>query len=152
MALDLTHDVPRSPFDQIDGIAWLPRVIDKARAYFAGTHGDYSPYPCPGDKGFLTYFRLDANALGEVIKGGASDDEIAAYVRAHTSRTAAETAAYAEAMLHPPGNPIVRLALFVMKRKLKSRFQARYPQRSFAEIDSFPKMLALDEGHPIPGF
>lgn len=48
MALDLRTDIPRNPFDQIDGYAWLPRLIDKTRAYFAGTKGSYTRYPSPG--------------------------------------------------------------------------------------------------------
>lgn len=72
MAPDLTKQVPRSPFDELEGFAWLPRMIDKARATFAGTNGDYTPFPCPGDKQFLRYFGIDAGELGRLIVPGAS--------------------------------------------------------------------------------
>jgi hypothetical protein len=152
MALDLTTTVPRSPFDEIDGYAWLPRMLDKARAYFAGTHGEYSAYPCPGDMNFLKYFGIEATALGEVIKGGASDEAVAAYITEHTSRSQADRAAFAQRFHHPDAKWYINVALFLFKQKHKATFSARYPNRAFAEINSFARMLALEEGHPIPGF
>ena len=39
--MDLTRDVPRSPYEKLGGIVFLPRSIDKGRAELAGTLGDY---------------------------------------------------------------------------------------------------------------
>ena len=39
--MDLTCDVPRSPYDKLGGIVFLPRSIDKGRADLAGTLGEY---------------------------------------------------------------------------------------------------------------
>ncbi len=39
--MDLTRDVPRSPYASLGGIVFLPRAIDKARADAAGTLGEY---------------------------------------------------------------------------------------------------------------
>ena len=39
--MDLTRDVPRSPYDSLGGIVFLPRAIDKARADAAGALGEY---------------------------------------------------------------------------------------------------------------
>ena len=151
MALDLRTEIPRSPFAQIDGYPWLPRMIDKARAFFAGTNGEYSPYPCPGDKKFLQYFALDPQALGEVIKSGADDAAIAAWVREHSPRTEADKATYVRDQQGPQRGLVMGLALAVMKRKLKTKFQATYPDKDFRQIDSFAKMLALEEGYPVLG-
>ena len=39
--MDLTHEVPRSPYEKLGGIVFLPRSIDKGRADLAGTLGEY---------------------------------------------------------------------------------------------------------------
>jgi hypothetical protein len=146
-APDLTRTVPRSPFDELDGFAWLPRMIDKARATFAGTNGEYSPYPCMGDKGFLGAFKLDANALGDLIKGGAEEAEIAAYVRANAQ---GDQEAYRQYLRKPPTNPIIGLALFVMRRSVRKKIGASRPDIDWARVDALPKVLAIEEGHPLP--
>src|SRR5438270_44952 len=40
--MDLTKQPPRSPYDEVGGITFLPRAIDKMRAYIAGTAGAYN--------------------------------------------------------------------------------------------------------------
>ena len=39
--MDLTKDVPRSPYERLGGIVFLPRAIDKGRADIDGKLGDY---------------------------------------------------------------------------------------------------------------
>lgn len=150
MALDLSKQVPRSPFDRLDGFAWLPRLIDKARAYFAGTHGDYTPYPCPGDKQFLKFFGLDAQELGKVIQSGASDEEIVAYVQRSTKRTEAEKEAFWRDYFVPPRNPIIRFAFGLFIARGLKRLQGTHPGLDPAKIDTMAKLLATEERHPIP--
>ena len=55
LAKDLSKEFPRSPLDELDGLPWLPRLIDKVRALQAGTLGDYTPFPCGGDRGFCDH-------------------------------------------------------------------------------------------------
>lgn len=148
MALDLTKDVPRSPFDQLDGYAWLPRMIDKARAEFAGTNGEYSAYPCPGDQSFLKHFGLDPRPLGELIKGGADDAAIAAHVRQHATST--DQAGFARGLQGPLTNPIYKLALFFMRRGLRNRIGASRPDIPWDRIRSFAMLVAAEERHPLP--
>jgi hypothetical protein len=50
---DLTKHPPRRWNDTFEGIAWLPRLIDKARAYDAGTLGSYLFGQSPVDNSFL---------------------------------------------------------------------------------------------------
>ncbi len=57
-SLDLNVSVPRSSKEAMAGIAHLPRMIDKARAYRNNTLGEYI-YPCPLDWHIL--FCLDTN-------------------------------------------------------------------------------------------
>ena len=39
--MDLTKSVPRSAYEKLGGVVFLPRAIDKGRAELAGTLGDY---------------------------------------------------------------------------------------------------------------
>lgn len=48
MAKDLTTEEPRGLDAELEGYAWLPRMLDKARATLAGTTGDYL-FGCPVD-------------------------------------------------------------------------------------------------------
>src|ERR1700722_18429694 len=40
-AKDLTAEAPRGLDAELEGYAWLPRMLDKARATLAGTAGSY---------------------------------------------------------------------------------------------------------------
>jgi hypothetical protein len=146
-APDLTATVPRSPFDELAGYAWLPRLIDKARAQYAGTRGEYSAYPCPGDRGFLGFFKLDAEALGQKIKSGADDGVIANYVCANAK---GDQAAFRDSLRNPSKNPILMFALYVMRRNLRKRLGATRPDIDWSQVNSISKLLAVEEGHPLP--
>jgi hypothetical protein len=61
----------------------LPRLIDKARAFVAGTIGDFH-YPCPFDARFFAYTGLTADGFLEQVKAGKSDSELLAYVTANS--------------------------------------------------------------------
>ena len=150
MTLNLTTDVPRSPYETLDGFAWLPRMIDKARAYFAGTHGAYSPYPCPGDKKFLDFFGLDPKPLGELIKGGADDAAIAEYVRSHTKRTSAEAAQFLKSLSEPPTG-LMALAFVAYRFMSAGELRAKRPGVDVNSLKTFSELIAAEEGHPLPG-
>lgn len=141
-AMDLTKEFPRSPFDALAGFFWLPRLIDKARANFAGTLGDYAEYPCGSDKRFIAFYGLDADALGALIKSGATDDQVAAWVMEHQQpRSAAEAMEFYRGLAQPPADP--GLASY-----LAEQAKALDPTRS--DIDSFAKLICIEEGHPVP--
>ena len=42
--MDLTKTAPRSPYEMLEGIVFLPRAIDKMRAHLAGTKGEYNSH------------------------------------------------------------------------------------------------------------
>ena len=64
----------------LDGYAWLPRLIDKARAFRAGTIGDLV-HPCPVDKACLTHLGIDAETFGDIASELGDDDAILAELR-----------------------------------------------------------------------
>jgi hypothetical protein len=59
---------------KLAGYAWLPRMIDKARASQAGTLGAYYRYPCPIDAACLDLLGIDANTF-RVIAHDATTDQ-----------------------------------------------------------------------------
>jgi hypothetical protein len=122
-------------------------MIDKARAYFAGTHGDYLPYPCPGDKRFLGFFGLDATALGELIKSGADDAAIGAYVAAHAQ---GDRAAYRRTLEDPPTG-FMALVFRVFRWRSAAAIRAKDPTIDISQLTTFGALIAAEEGHPIPG-
>jgi hypothetical protein len=56
--MDLTKNYPRSAKAKMAGIVSLPRMTDKARAFNAGTLGEYD-FDCPHDKPVLAFLGVD---------------------------------------------------------------------------------------------
>ena len=79
-APDLGISGPREMEATLDGYAWLPRMIDKARAARAGTLGDFI-YPCPVDRACLTRLGLDAKTFADVASEFTRDGAILAELR-----------------------------------------------------------------------
>lgn len=146
MALDLSKDHPRSPFAELGGYPWLPRLIDKVRAKHAGTLGDYTPFPCGGDRNFLATVGLEPAGLEAEIQRGASDEEVAAWVKAHQAPDAAEKLQqYRQHMLAP----VTGEKAEYLKAAVAETAQAR-PDLDLSSVDSFNKLICLEEGHPLP--
>ena len=94
-APDLTQFPPRSPRVRLGGYAHLPRLLDKARAFAAGKHGEYS-YNCGMDAHFFTFTGIDHAALLAEVKKGLGDTEMLAWVRTQTKRLPAEIMAWTQ--------------------------------------------------------
>ena len=73
----------------LDGYAWLPRLIDKARASRAGTLGDIV-HPCPVDRRCLGLLGVDAKTFGDIASEQGNDDAILAELRRRGIPSAAE--------------------------------------------------------------
>lgn len=72
-APNLRTGPPRRWSENIDGIAWLPRLIDKTRAAHAGTLGAYLYGQSPVDRSFLHVFGIGHADFARIV-AGASDD------------------------------------------------------------------------------
>lgn len=149
--MDFTKAPPRSPFDELEGFPWLPRLLDKARATAAGTHGDYYPFPTPGDRRFLWYFGISAKVLMRMVRAGATDQQIGAYVKATCKRSAAEVEAYKREMYAPSERFFFALLNRLLVKKVVKRILAERPGADVSALDTMPKGLAFEEGHPVPG-
>jgi hypothetical protein len=79
--LDLTKARPRPPTDQLDGLMFFPRTIDKARAYLPG--GNRGAYNIPGlSEMLLTHLGVDPEAFVAAVGEAATDGEVARWLRA----------------------------------------------------------------------
>lgn len=81
--LDLTKQPPRSPREQLAGIYFLPRTIDKMRALLPG--GNIGSYKIDGmSTRMLSIIGISADDLQAEVARAASDDEVAAWVLEHS--------------------------------------------------------------------
>ncbi len=72
--MDLTKTFPRSPNETMSGLVFLPRTIDKARAFKENTLGEYI-YPCPLDKLILNFFDVEPEGFADMAESH-SDEEV----------------------------------------------------------------------------
>ena len=145
-AKDLTQEFPRSPYDTLDGIPWLPRLIDKVRALGAGRLGAYTPYPCGGDKSFLAATGLDTDALKAQIDAGKSDAEIVTWVRTQLPADAAERieAYRRRSFAAVEGEYATYLA------GAKAELASQRPDLDLSGVDNFARLICAEEGYAVP--
>jgi hypothetical protein len=79
-AHDLRTGHPRRWNVAVDGVIWLPRVIDKARAYDAGTLGAYLYGQSPVDGSLLAAARIDYTALLDAVRAAPDDAGVLAEI------------------------------------------------------------------------
>ncbi len=96
--MDLIDGVPRSPYDKLGGVSFLPRSIDKARAEIAGRMGEYV-WRIGRTQRMLEFLGIDVDDFIQALRERATDAEALAWVQARmTPRTAAEIDAFNRAM------------------------------------------------------
>jgi len=83
ISLDLRIRPPRGPRQQLDGLAFMPRTIDKIRATFPGGHlGPY--HVAPGmSQMLLAIIGVELPALHDAVLRAKDDDDVAAWLRTH---------------------------------------------------------------------
>ncbi len=79
-ARDLRKEEPRSPETELGDFPFAARCVDKCRASLLGWQGEYT-YGCPMDRRFLDEAGIDADELKAFVATGASDREVADWVR-----------------------------------------------------------------------
>jgi hypothetical protein len=145
-AKDLTQEYPRSPYAELNGFPWLPRLIDKVRALQAGKIGAYTPFPCGGDKNFLGTFGIDADALKAVIDSGASDEAIGEWARDHAANFSdATVAGYKQGALEASTGEYAGWL-----QQAVEATKAERPELDFGKADNFSRLICVEEGHPLP--
>ena len=74
-AKDLSANPPRRWNEELGGIRWLPRLIDKARAAMKGSLGDYLYGQSPIDRGLLIALGLKYRDFTGIVRSAGDDDE-----------------------------------------------------------------------------
>ncbi len=85
LAPDLSKEFPRSPRESLGGYVIACRTLDKCRAVLAGTGGEYH-FDCPLDRLFFDFTGIDSEAFKSKAAQGASDDEMAEWIRKHAKQ------------------------------------------------------------------
>ncbi len=82
--LDLTVHIPRSSREELDGLAMLPRTIDKARASLPS--GDLGPYHLIRGQSALLLKALgvEIDDFVEAVRNAKSDEDVGAWLRTKT--------------------------------------------------------------------
>jgi hypothetical protein len=91
----MSHETPRSPRDEIDGVIYFPRLCDKVRLHAAGTlHPQYHDNLGSGmDLWTCQFLGVEYPALAEQIRSGKSDSEALEWAQENgVSRSTAEFA------------------------------------------------------------
>ncbi len=83
-APNLTQRPPRSPRVRLGGYTILPRLLDKARATLAGTHGEYV-YDSLNDRRFFSFTGIGPEALLAQVKTGGGDWDLLLWVNEHAT-------------------------------------------------------------------
>jgi hypothetical protein len=93
---DLRHESPRRWNERISGVAWLPRLIDKARAALAGTLGPYLFGQSPMDRECLHALGLGHRTFAQIVARAADDDAVLAAIEANDPSAIARARAWSD--------------------------------------------------------
>ena len=136
-----THETPRSPRDEIQGLPYFPRLCHKLRLHAAGKlHPQYHGNLGGGmDLWTCQFLGVDYAALAEQVRAGKSDEEALAWAQANgMSRPDCEIAWW-KSFIRTRGFRD-DLAERLAQRKAESGFQDR------ADIQTFFDYIDADEG------
>lgn len=139
-ALDLTKAPPRSPREELDGLANLPRSIDKMRAHLPG--GKSGVYNISGfTTVMLEMIGVTEDQFREAVAQAKTDEDVAAWLRAH-----ANTEKYKEF-----NERILNRRVADLKARDPEGFPKRYP--IFAtrpDIEYMVDLLEADDKEMFP--
>lgn len=139
--MDLTKQAPRSPYDTVGGITFLPRTIDKMRAHIAGTVGEYR-----ANTGFSTQlfdlFGVSADEFEQIVRENDTDEGVLAALQARKSLSQQEIDAWNERAMTWPHDEAGR------QRHQMLLEQAGHGHRT--DITTMFDRLDLDDGREVP--
>jgi hypothetical protein len=83
---DLRVHPPRGPREELGGLLFLPRTIDKVRAKLQGTLGFYKV--APGFSGYLfEWLGITEEDFTEAVRAARNDDDVVTWLVAHVDTT-----------------------------------------------------------------
>jgi Domain of unknown function (DUF5069) len=89
VSIDLTTGAPRSPYDELGGITFLPRSIDKMRAFLAGTAGAYNA-KTGVSTGVFDLFGVTPDEFEQIVKENETDEAVLRALNARKTPSPAE--------------------------------------------------------------
>ncbi|HVA36094.1 MAG TPA: DUF5069 domain-containing protein [Candidatus Dormibacteraeota bacterium] len=130
--LDLSARPPRPPRQQLDGLTFLPRTIDKLRASLSG--GNLGEYQIRGfTASLLQTLGVDEEAIRGAVAAAQSDEDVARWLREH-----ADVSKYGE------WNATIEAS--AVNDENRERLQKRYPVLlRNPHVTSLLDMLELDD-------
>ena len=140
--MDLTKGVPRSPYESLGGIVFLPRAIDKARADLAGSLGEYISRR-GFSKDLVDFLGLSVEDFTEAVRTRATDASVWDWVKSQMTRTPDEIAAWNTRMMtRAPVTPESKQRYLTGLEKMGQGHRVDLV-RQFDRLD-------LDEGRDVP--
>lgn len=140
--MDLTKGPPRSPYEKLGGIAFLPRSIDKMRAYINGTPGAYN-----AKIGYSTQLfdllAVSADEFEETVKVNPDDESVLQALLARRPLSQADIDAWNERSINR-----VPADEAAWARHWKMLADAGFGDRK--DIRTMFDRLDLDDGRTVP--
>ena len=100
--MDLTKGPPRSPYEKLGGIVFLPRSIDKVRAHIAGTAGEYKAMTGYSEQLF-DFLDLSPQKFHTIVRSNLDDASVLAAIQQYSRRPTSEITAFNQrAINYPP--------------------------------------------------
>jgi len=145
-APDLRTQPPRRWSDAIDGVIWLPRIAEKARAFDAGTLGSFLYGQSPIDDSFLGDAKLDYDSFLEIVRSASGDAEVLREIERRNPGTTARLQAWSAAF---PKRRAVYIRLWDLDEGYVNPWWAT-PARALGNLAFVPVLALLRKLRPRP--
>ncbi len=125
--MDLTKDYPRSPRATLMGLPMLPRTIDKARAFDAGTIGEYVyGKKSSFDMALLDFLGVTPEAFLEGVRQSPDDAAVERWLKSNARAfTPQEAEAFARVFLNDGDDDADRARFQERRSRLAAHVQPR---------------------------
>lgn len=139
--MDLTKTYPRSPRAKLAGVVMLARTSDKARAYNAGTAGEYH-FGCGMDKHVLAFLGSDPETFAKKVAQAPDDATIETWAREQLkSKSSSDIDSFNADFAQDGPEPGSDGEKFLISERTRL---------GRADITTWFDLLDLDEKRPVP--
>jgi uncharacterized protein DUF5069 len=136
--LDFSKHAPRGPREQLDGLAMLPRTIDKFRASLPG--GNLNGYRIDGiSSRLLGWLGVNEDEMRQAVAAASNDEGVAAWLRERTD--ASQYAEFTDRMTKRTVDDVAD----------KDRFRTLYPWAEQTELRTIFDIIEEDDRRTFSG-
>jgi hypothetical protein len=140
--MDLTKQPPRSPYDELGGITFLPRTIDKMRAFINGTHGAYNA-KTGVSTAIFDLFGVTPDEFEQIVRENPTDDGVLKALTARKQLTSDQIEVFNRQLVNRAPTDDAG-----WERHFKMLADAGYGDRK--DIRTTYDRLDLDDGRQVP--